>query len=417
MSRARVPPVAVALLAASIGAGAGAWKRWQAHHAAAPLSGTATPPLAATATSSARPAATFAPKAPAPSGPSGSFRGDRLRRSRSAFAGPREAPKVVFSWDAGGPIEAAPAVTPEGDVVVASLSGKVARLSPAGSVVWSADLGDRIYASPLIAGASVILGSDAKRFVALSLATGKKRWQLDADGEVDTAPAEAPGGVVIAAAGRVLHGLRADGGVRFRLKLPRKIYGSPAVADDGTIYVGAQDHKLYAVTPAGAVRWSRDLGGDVDCAPAIGDDGTIFAASDAGVVAAFDAEGRERWRAQVGGFVRGGLTVGRGGLVLAGTYGPGPRVAALDAASGAEGWSFRVQGTGAPEFGIHGAPLEDAEGRLYFGAQDDRVYALDPGGRLLWTYATGGDVDAPLVIGPGGVLYVGSDDGRLVALH
>jgi outer membrane protein assembly factor BamB len=283
--------------------------------------------------------------------------------------------------------------------------------------VWTVDLGERIYASPLVLGESVILGSDAKRFVSLALATGKKRWQLDAGAEADTAPAETPAGGVVAAAGRVLFGLRADGAVRFRLKLSRKIYAAPAVADDGTVYVGAQDHRLHAVAPDGTLRWSRDLGADVDCAPAIGDDGTVFAASDAGRVFAFDAQGNERWRAEVGGFVRGGLTVGRAGVVFAGTYGPGPRVVALDAATGAERWSFRVQGTGAAEFGIHGAPLEDAEGKLFFGAQDDSVYALDSAGNLLWSFPTHGDVDAPLALGPQGVLYAGSDDGRLYALY
>jgi outer membrane protein assembly factor BamB len=410
----RIPPILVALLAASLAAGAGAYRRFRARPAV-PL------PLLASAavapvSASAVPAA-FAPRAPAPAGPSRSFRGDRTRRHRSAFVGPRAAPRERFVWDAGGPVEVMPALTDGGDVVVASLSGRVARLTPAGGLVWSAELGERVYASPLVTADSVILGSDAKRFVALALGTGKKRWQLDADAEADTAGAEAPNGSVVIAAGRVLFGLRADGAVRFRTKLPRKIYASPAVADDGAIYVGAQDHHLHALGPDGSHRWKRDLGGDADCSPALGDDGTVFAASDAGLVFAFDPEGRERWRAAVGGFVRGGLTVGRGGAVFAGTYGPAPRVVALDAATGTERWSYGVQGTGALEFGIHGAPLEDAEGNLFFGAQDDSVYALDAAGRLLWTFPTQGDVDAPLTLGPGGVLYVGSDDGKLRALQ
>jgi outer membrane protein assembly factor BamB len=155
----------------------------------------------------------------------------------------------------------------------------------------------------------------------------------------------------------------------------------------------------------------------VDCAPALGDDGTVFAASDAGVVVALDARGEERWRTVVRGYVRGGLTVRRNGDVLAGTYGPGPRVVALDGASGEQRWSFRIQGTGAAEFGIHGAPLEDAGRKLFFGAQDDAVYALDADGSFLWRFATGGDVGAPLVVGRDGVLYTGSDDGHLYALH
>jgi outer membrane protein assembly factor BamB len=310
-----------------------------------------------------------------------------------------------------------PAISREGDIVVASLSGRVARLSPEGVAVWTAELRERIYASPLLIGDSVVLGSDAKRVVALSLATGKKRWEVDVDGEADTAAAETPEGGLAIAAGRVLYGLRPDGAIRFRLKLPRKVYASPAVAEDGTLYVGAQDHHLYAISAGGTVLWSRDLGGDVDCAVALGDDGTIYAGGDAGQVHALDPQGNELWRVTVGGFVRGGLTVGRSGAILAGTYGPAPRVVALEAQTGLERWSFGIQGTGAPEFGIHGAPLEDPRGNLYFGTHDDRVYALDARGRLLWVFPTQGDVDAPLVLGPDGTLYVGSDDGHLYALH
>lgn len=344
------------------------------------------------------------------------FRGDRARRHRAAFEGPAEA-RVHFVHDAGGAIEAMPAITAEGDVIVASLAGKVARISSTGALKWSADLGERIYASPLLLGDAVLLGSDAKRFVALSLATGKQRWRLDVDGEADTAPAEAPDGSVVFAAGRTIYGVRADGTIRFRLKMPRKVFASPAIGDDGTIYVGSQDDKLHAIAPSGTVKWSRNLGADVDCAAALGERGLVYVGTDAGQVVAFDAEGMERWRAAVGGFVRGGLTITRAGDVLAGTYGPAPRVVALDGATGKELWSFGVQGTGAAEFGIHGAPLEDARGNLYFGAQDDRVYALDASGRLRWSFATRGDVDAPLAIGPEGTLYAGSDDGHLYALR
>ena len=414
MRRVRIPPVFVALLAASLSAGAGAWKRWGGR---SPQSVPTAPVEAITPTAASSAVAPLVARAPGPVGPSRSFRGDRARRHRSAFVGPREAPHLRFTWDAGGPIEAMPAITPEGDVVVASLSGRVTRLSTSGAVMWTAELGERIYASPLLLGDAVLLGSDAHRFVALSLATGKTRWRLDVDGEADTAAAEAPSGAVVVAAGRVLYGVRPDGAVRFRLKLPRKIYASPTIAEDGTIYVGAQDHRLYAVTPEGNVRWSRDLGGDVDCAPALGDDGSVYGAGDRGDVVAFDAQGNERWRTAVGGFVRGGLTVSRAGAILVGTYGPGPRVVSLDATTGVERWSFRIQGTGAPEFGIHGAPLEDPEGNLFFGAQDDSVYALDAAGHLRWSFPTRGDVDAPLVIGPGGVLYAGSDDGHLYALY
>jgi len=431
VKRLRAQVVFAALLAASISAAIGGYRRMR-EHARAPV--VAAPPVvtlqeeAPTSTltdaSAQAPSPSSSPSPPSPStttaqepaAPSRMFRGDRTRRHRSPFIGPTS-PRVAFTYAMGGPIEAMPAMTPEGDLVVASLSGKITRLTKEGGEVWSQNLGERIYASPLIFGDAVLLGADDRRVRALALATGKPRWQLDVDGDADTGAAEAPDGTLVFAAGRVVYALRPNGSVRFRLKMPRKVYSSPAIADDGTIYVGAQDDHLYAIAPQGAIAWRRDLGADVDCAPTIGEDGLVYVGNDAGQVYAFDAKGALRWRAAVGGFVRGGLTVTRAGLVLAGTYGPAPRVVALDGQTGAERYSFRIQGTGAPEFGIHGAPLEDASGNLYFGAQDNHVYALDPSGRLRWSFATGGEIDAPLLLGLDGSLYIGSDDGRLVALR
>lgn len=77
---------------------------------------------------------------------------------------------------------------------------------------------------------------------------------------------------------------------------------------------------------------------------------------------AVDPKGYQRWRADVSGFVRGGPT-------------------------------------------------------LTLGAQDDRIYALDAAGRLRGSFDTEGDVDAPLVVGPEGVLHAGSYDGHIYALR
>jgi len=190
------------------------------------------------------------------------------------------------------------------------------------------------------------------------------------------------------------------------------------VADDGTVYVGSQDHHVYAVSPDGKVRWRVDLGADVDSAPAVEDDGAIIVGSDKGqLVSLAPDSGEVRWRTEVGGFVRGAISLGRDGTVLAGTYGPTPALVALDPIDGSVRFRFSIPGTGAPEFGIHGGPVEDAKGRLYFGAQDDHAYCLTADGALLWKFKTGGDVDAPLVITPRGLLLVGSDDGKLYALQ
>jgi outer membrane protein assembly factor BamB len=348
-------------------------------------------------------------------GPPSMLHLDPRRTNRSAFEGPT-APTVAWTFDTGGPIEAAPAVLEDGTILVASLAGKLFAVTEAGKLRFSVDLGDRIYASPLVWGDFIFIGSDAHKFFGLTR-EGVIRFRLDAPGDVDTGAAPTPWGGIVFASGRVLHAAKPDGTLLWRMQTRRKSYSSPAVGDDGTVYVGSQDHFFYAVSPEGKVRWRVDLGADVDSSPAVQDDGTIVVGSDKGEVVALAPEnGEVRWTATVGGFVRGAMSLGRDGTVFTGTYGPTPRLVALAPASGAVRFRFPVSGTGSSEFGIHGGPVEDASGRLYFGAQDDHAYCLAKDGTLLWKLRTGGDVDAPLVITPKGVLLVGSDDGKLYAV-
>ncbi len=61
-------------------------------------------------------------------------------------------------------------------------------------------------------------------------------------------------------------------------------------------------------------------------------------------------------------------------------------------------------------------PLEDADGILYFGTQDDGAYALDREGAVRWCFSTGADVDAPLTLLGDGSLVVPSEDGTVTLL-
>jgi outer membrane protein assembly factor BamB len=57
-----------------------------------------------------------------------------------------------------------------------------------------------------------------------------------------------------------------------------------------------------------------------------------------------------------------------------------------------------------------------ADGDVYVGSDDKKVYALTANGKALWAYATGGPVrSSPVVVD--GVVYVGSEDGRVYALE
>jgi outer membrane protein assembly factor BamB len=371
---------------------------------------------------SARPAAPAAPPTSGPAdagvsaGPPRMLHLDPLHTNRSPYVGPTRA-RVAWTFDTGGPIQAAPAMLGDDTIVVASLGGKLHGVTNDGKARFTVNLEGRIYSSPLVTDEGIFVGSDAQKFFGVRPA-GSISFRLDTDGDADTGAALAPWGGMVFASGKIIYAALPNGTLLWRFRTRRKSFSSPAVGNDGTVYVGSQDRHIYAILPDGKLRWRVNLESDVDCSPAIGDDGTVFVGTDRSeVVALAPDDGRVIWRTDVGGFVRGALSIGRKGTVLVGTYGPTPRLLALDPKTGTPTVLFGIAGTGAVQFGIHGGPVEDAAGRLYFGTQDDFVYALGGDGQLLWKFQTQGDVDAPLVITPQGRLLAGSDDGTLYAFE
>ncbi|MCK5737538.1 PQQ-binding-like beta-propeller repeat protein [bacterium] len=61
-------------------------------------------------------------------------------------------------------------------------------------------------------------------------------------------------------------------------------------------------------------------------------------------------------------------------------------------------------------------PAIAADGTIYFGRCDNKVYAVNPDGSLKWTYATGGWVTSSAAIATDGTIYFGSYDHKLYAL-
>ena len=154
----------------------------------------------------------------------------------------------------------------------------------------------------------------------------------------------------------------------------------------------------------------------IDSSPVVGDDGTIYFGADDRRVYAVGSDGRKRYDVELGGFIRGPVALGADGALIVPVMGPRPRVVCLDAPTGEERWVFALPMTDSRELGVMSGPLIDAAGAIYFGGHDDYVYALSPAGQLRWAHPVDGDVDAPPALGVDGVLYVGSDDGRLYAI-
>ncbi|MBE7499035.1 MAG: PQQ-binding-like beta-propeller repeat protein [Verrucomicrobiales bacterium] len=190
------------------------------------------------------------------------------------------------------------------------------------------------------------------------------------------------------------------------------VYPCPAIGSDGTIYVGTggPDPRLYALDPAtGRERWAYATGGAAQYAPVIGPAGTVYVATlDNRLQAVSSATGQALWECPVN--VTTPASDADGVLYLAHGW-PKYQVCALDGATGATRWQSAVLP------GVFGPAAIGADGTVYVGAEDGRLYALDgTSGARRWEYLAGGPLYSGVAIGADGTVYCASDGGGVAAL-
>ena len=192
------------------------------------------------------------------------------------------------------------------------------------------------------------------------------------------------------------------------------IWSSPAVAD-GVVYFGSNDGFVYALdTKSGHPLWRFKTGGPVMASPTP-DGQYLYVLSDDGFLYRLERRsGKAVWQFDThgGGVARTISGPGRApydrlasaaavanGVVYVGSA--DNRLYAVDAESGREKWSFQTQGA------VRSTPAI-ADGRIFFGSYDHYVYAVEAEtGALLWKH----DAIEPVVSSPlaaNGAVYVGS---------
>lgn len=115
----------------------------------------------------------------------------------------------------------------------------------------------------------------------------------------------------------------------------------------------------------------------------------------------------ELWRFKAESTIHSPPVVGPQGRIYFGS--DDGRLYALDP-DGTPRWTFAAGGA------IRASPAVGPVA-IYFGSDDGNFYALDPDGSLLWTFAAGGPIRSAPIVGPDGTIYFGSDDGKLYALN
>ena len=226
-------------------------------------------------------------------------------------------------------------------------------------------------------------------FYALTVATGAVRWQLPLGvNEVRSTPAVAPDGSITFVAEErppsgagvvhdIVYRLSSGGAVLWTYDINPTGLGviqvgqsAPTVASDGTVYVAAG--ALYAIRADGTLKWTRfdPAVEDLRNAPVIGADGTLY-------------------------FVYHNIPL-----------------TALDPDVGHTLWSLDL---GVNDH-VFASPAIGADGTIYVATQPCIVYAVSPGGTLLWTFDTGSigyacTMRSSPAVARDGSIYLGTNGG------
>lgn len=295
-------------------------------------------------------------------------------------------------------------------------------LSPA--LAWRFEVEDAAH-SPSVANGVVYVSDGSGRLYALGAASGDELWSAPLGGHVAN-PAVA-GDVVYVGHGESDSDTAAPPGHGYLSALAaetgREIWSletigaatSPLVAKD-VVYAGTRASYIYAVdAEKGNVLWTFNGGGSY--AHAAASNGSLYVTvfyhqdDDRGRVYALDAvTGEEQWSIRLDGGIATTPAV-RGGAVYVGT---GSHLYALEASTGKTLWRFELDG-----FGFTSAAV--AGGTVFVGSGTERgtgyVHALNATtGTEMWCFEAGDAVYGSSPAYADGAVYVGSLDNYMYAL-
>jgi outer membrane protein assembly factor BamB len=330
-------------------------------------------------------------------------------------------------------MDASPVISRDGTIYLASTDNNLYALSASGQLKWYFTAHDSIFATPTLAPDGTVLFADLAGWYYAVDSNGKLKWSQALAGgaserRVLASPAVAADGQsYVAAWNDLVYAFDANGNLRWQLEMggEGQITASPTLDSAGNVYIATLDPAdksrigVFKVAPGSHLLWkfSDDLGVDrnrVISSPAIdisaqrlyvgaarSEDGCLYALrlSDGGQV----------FKALFPKGIVSSPAIAADGKVYVGCM--DGKLYALDGSTGAVQWEFS---SGA--YFVLGSPGVDGSGRIYFGDSEGVIHALSPWGKELWQYPTQSNITSAPALGRDSTLYVTSYDSKLYAI-
>jgi outer membrane protein assembly factor BamB len=198
--------------------------------------------------------------------------------------------------------------------------------------------------------------------------------------------------------------LNPDGSLKWRYAAGQKIYPSALIAGSSIIF-GTHQRELVSLSLRGQPRWKLPLQDVVDASATLGPDGRVYVVANGAY--AVDLLGRLHWHKPTADHVRSAPVIHPARLVIIGTT-EGSLIALR--ADGSVAWSVQLRGA------IEGAASVDDEGFIYTGTGRGEIVQVDQTGAIRWRFETGDEVRATPAIARDGTIVVGSYDGSVYAI-
>ena len=270
-----------------------------------------------------------------------------------------------------------------------------------GKVIWKGANYAEKYTGPAVGNGLVYFGSDFHTVTALSAGNGHGAWQYSASDVIESAPAVTSQAVYFASYDQFVYSVNAATGKL----IWRSLTGSYVLfvtAAGSYVYTASGSGTAALRVSDGTTAWSSP-GSSAVLAVA----GTAVVVGGSGILYSLDAQtGAQGWSYSVDGNVTHIQASGSVAYVAS----DDGYVRAINTADGSLKWAFH-----ADRFVNSG--IAAANGAVYFGCDDRRVYAVDAaGGHLKWSYLTGGAIDSGVAVYQDRV-FAGSIDGNLYGLQ
>ncbi|MEW6718619.1 MAG: PQQ-binding-like beta-propeller repeat protein [Chloroflexota bacterium] len=198
---------------------------------------------------------------------------------------------------------ARPLITEKG-IYAPSADGKLYAFDFQGHMLWPEpfDAGFAIWASPTTDGDRIYLASIQHTLYALNINTGKEIWQKDLGGAIVGIPALSPDGYLyVGTFAKEMLTLRAvDGEILHRTSTQGWVWSGPFVMDEA-LYFTDLSGRLYALNrSSGEIVWTVETDGTMTGAPLVTGE-SIIVGTENGSLFAYDHNGQPLWKQSIGG--------------------------------------------------------------------------------------------------------------------